>query len=146
MPIRTMAVLASAALAVAGCTLPDAAPDTVYRQALESAVEAGQCEGPGIDALWSSYRRWYAVSASIAHYHPASEAEALLRQAEMFRILGCPAVVRATYEFLLQRFPGPAFAAERETALRGLTGLGPPLPLFRPGARTDGIAQRGTAA
>jgi len=128
---RNLTALASAALIVAGCALPRPSPDTAYQQALETAIEAGQCDGPTIDALWSAYNHWYATAASLTYYHRSSEAAALLRQGETFRLLGCPTVARATYELLLQRFPDPAYAEEREYAQQGLADLNPAIPLLR---------------
>lgn len=130
MHTRTLTALASAALIAAGCATPTA-PDTAYRQALETAIEAGQCDGPTIDALWSAYNHWYATAATLAYYHRSSEAEALLRQGETFRLLGCPAAARAAYEQLLQRFPEPDYAEQRAVALQALAGLAPPVPLLR---------------
>ncbi|AWK88220.1 hypothetical protein [Azospirillum thermophilum] len=153
MPKRTpaavaapLAALLTATLAVAGCMMSSPAPDTEYRQALEKAIEAGRCEGPQVQAMWAAYHRWYAVSTSIGYYHPNSEAEALLRQGEMFRILGCANVARATYEMLLQRFPGPNFEFERDFASRALASLPPPvLPPVPQGGAGGVTAPTGSA-
>ncbi len=139
MPTRNRQAIAGTALAGAlllagGCAMTSPAPDTAYRQALEAAVEAGRCEGPTVEALWTAYDRWFAVAASLASYHRGTEAGALLRQGEAFRILGCPAAARDTYETLLQRFPDPDYELERNAARRGLMDLpiNPPTPLLRP--------------
>lgn len=131
--LKTMAgaALASATLIVAGCAAP-VPPDTAYRRALETAIEAGRCDGPTVDALWSAYDRWYATAASLAYYHRASEAEALLRQGETFRLLGCPTAARAAFDQVLRRFPEPDYTEQRAYALQGLAGLAPAVPLLRP--------------
>jgi hypothetical protein len=135
MLLRTLAALAGAALATACSTVPDA-PDAEYRRALEAAISAGKCEGPTIDALWSAYHHWYSVAATMPSYHRATEADALLQQGEMFRILGCPEVARASFDMVLKRFPGTPYAMKRDHASRALAGIDPPLRLNRgPDAR-----------
>ncbi len=139
--------LAGAVLLTGGCAMTAPAPDTAYRQALEAAVEAGRCEGPTVEALWAAYDQWFAVAVSLASYHRGTEAGALLRQGEAFRILGCPAAARDTYETLLRRFPGSDYEAERNAARRGLMDLpvNPPTPLLRPAPAVTS-ALRGPAA
>lgn len=130
MPLRPVPILA-VLLAVAGataCTRLPAAPDTEYRQALETALAEGRCEGPAVDRLWDAYHRWYAIASSLMAHHRGEEAVALLRQGDRFAALGCPAVARASYETLLQRFPGPAYAHERDGAALALRALPPPPP------------------
>ncbi|KAA0678936.1 hypothetical protein [Roseomonas genomospecies 6] len=153
MPTRTRRAIAGTALAGAvllagGCATSVPAPDTVYRQALEEAVVAGRCEGPTVEALWAAYDRWFAVAASLASYHRATEAGALLRQGEAFRILGCPAAARETYETLLQRFPDPDYELERNAARRGLMDLpiNPPAPLLRPAPAVTSALRGPTSA
>lgn len=130
MQLRTLAALTGAVLVAACSTVPDA-PDAEYRRALEAAISAGKCEGPTIDALWSAYQRWYAVAATMPSYHRATEADALLQQGEMFRILGCPDVARASFDMVLKRFPGTLYAMKRDQASRALAGIAPPLRLNR---------------
>lgn len=141
---RTVAALSAAALAVLGCATPPPAPDTAYRQAVESAIVAAACEGPAVDRVWSAFHQWYAAASTLADYDMGSEAAALLRQGEMFRILGCPDQARASYQTLLARFPHPRYAPEREHAAHALMALPPPAVL--PGNPTRlRIARTGTA-
>lgn len=132
---RRLKLSLGAALVMTGCASP-VPPDTAYQRALETAIEAGQCDGPTVEALWSAYNSWYATAASLTYYHRSSEAEALLRQGETFRLLGCPMVARAAFEQVLQRFPEPDYAEQRAYALQGLAGLAPPVPLLRPPSPT----------
>lgn len=128
--LRTLGVLAGAALA-AGCATAPSTPDSDYRQALEAAISAGACEGPSVQAMWAAYQRWYAVAATMPSYHRGSEADALIQQGEMFRILGCRDVARASFDMVLKRFPGPSYAAQRDGATRALAAIDPPLRLNR---------------
>jgi hypothetical protein len=121
-------MLLAVLLGVAGCTTT--APDTAYRRELEKAISAGSCEPRALENMWAAYHQWYAVSSSLADYHQFYEAEALLRQGEMFSILGCRDVARASYDMLLKRFPGPDHRSARERAAAALTDLNPPpMPL-----------------
>lgn len=131
MLLRTLAALAGAALAATGCATVPATPDTAYRQALETAITAAKCEGPAVEAMWAAYHRWYSAAATMPSYHRSSEADALLQQGEMFRILGCRDVARASFDMVLKRFPGPSYALKREEASRALAALDPPLRLNR---------------
>ncbi|WP_244433588.1 hypothetical protein [Azospirillum sp. B506] len=102
------------------------APDSDYRQALEKALTAGQCDGDAVRDMWSAYGRWYGVASSIAGYWKSDEAAALLRQGDRFRILNCTEVARASYQTLIRRFPEDGFAPLREAARASLRSLPPP--------------------
>ncbi|HYD71151.1 hypothetical protein [Azospirillum sp.] len=128
--LRTLAALAGAVLA-AGCATAPSTPDSDYRRALEAAISAGKCEGPAVQAMWTAYHRWYSVAASMPSYHRGSEADALLQQGEMFHILGCRDVARASFDMVLKRFPGPSYTPQREGATRALAAIDPPLRLNR---------------
>ncbi|CAO3459144.1 hypothetical protein [Azospirillum largimobile] len=123
------AAAAACLFVLAGCAQLSQAPDSDYRQALEKAITAGQCDGDSVRDLWSAYGRWYAVASSIAGYPKTDEAVALLRQGDQFRILGCPEVARASYQTLIRRFPEDGFTPLREAARASLQALPPPLPL-----------------
>lgn len=115
-------------LAVTGCTELQQSPDSGYRQALETALINGRCEGATVRRLWSAYDRWYAVGSSISGHDRIDEAEALMRQGRQFRILGCLEVARASYTALLRRFPGDEYAAWRDDALMALRSMPQPTP------------------
>ncbi|AWU97744.1 hypothetical protein [Azospirillum ramasamyi] len=124
------AAAAAACLSVlAGCAQLSQAPDSDYRQALEKAITAGQCDGESVRDLWSAYGRWYAAASSIAGHSRTDEAVALLRQGDQFRILGCPEVARASYQTLIRHFPEDGFTPLREAARASLQALPPPLSL-----------------
>ena len=122
------AAAAACLFVLAGCAQVPQAPDSDYRQALEKAITAGQCDGDSVRDLWSAYGRWYAVASSIAGHPKTDEAVALLRQGDQFRILGCPEVARASYQTLIRRFPEDGFTLLRETARASLQALPPPAP------------------
>ncbi|MBK1840857.1 hypothetical protein JHL17_25965 [Azospirillum sp. YIM B02556] len=125
---------AACLLVLQGCAQMSQAPDSDYRQALEKALTAGQCDGGAVQDMWSAYGRWYAVASSIAGHPKTDEAVALLRQGDQFRLLNCPEVARASYRTLIGRFPEDGFAPLRETARASLRSLPPPLP--KPGQPT----------
>ncbi|WP_146210735.1 hypothetical protein [Azospirillum sp. TSO35-2] len=133
------------ALAVAGCAQVSQAPDSDYRQALENALVTGRCDGTAIDRMWSAYGRWYAIASSIAGHRMADEAESLMRQGQQFQTIGCPAVARASYRTVLQRFPQDDFAALRENARAALQTL-PPSVASAPPAASAGPRPTGSAA
>lgn len=122
------AAAAACLFVLAGCAQLSQAPDSDYRQALEKAITAGQCDGDSVRDLWSAYGRWYAVASSIAGYPKTDEAVALLRQGDQFRILGCPELARASYQTLIRRFPEEGYAAICEAAHASLRTLPPLLP------------------
>lgn len=134
-PVLPAAVAAACLSVMAGCAQLSQAPDSDYRQALEKALTAGQCDGDAVRDMWSAYGRWYAVASSIAGHPKTDEAVALLRQGDQFRILNCTEVARASYRTLIHRFPEDGYAAMREAARDSLRTLPPPLPA--PGGPTQ---------
>lgn len=109
-----------------GCLQAPQSPDSDYRQAFEKALTVGTCDGEAVNGMWTAYGRWYAVASAITGHPKTDEAAALLRQGEMFQIIGCPAVARASYTSLLQRFPEGEFAPLRDDARAALQSLPPP--------------------
>lgn len=118
---------AGAAL-LAGCVQVPHSPDADYRQAFQNALITRQCDGEAVNGMWAAYDRWYGVATAIAGYDRSDEAAALLRQGREFGLLGCPAVARASYAALLQRFPDPSFQTLRDHARQALQALPPPAP------------------
>ncbi|MBP2232396.1 hypothetical protein [Azospirillum agricola] len=124
-PSRLAAALA---MLLPGCVQLPQSPDSDYRQAFEKALAVAQCESDAVQGMWAAYGRWYAIASSITGHRRTDEAAALLRQGEMFAIIGCPGVARASYATLLQRFPEPDLTALRESARAALQALPPPPP------------------
>ncbi|PWC81290.1 hypothetical protein TSH100_27370 [Azospirillum sp. TSH100] len=127
--VLAAAVAAFGLLALGGCAQLSQAPDSDYRQALEKALTAGQCDGDAVRDLWSAYGRWYGVAASIAGHPMTDEAAVLLRQGDQFRILNCTEVARASYQTLIRRFPADRFSPLRDAAQASLRTLPAPPPV-----------------
>lgn len=116
-------------IAVSGCMMASGDhPDRSYVNAYQRAIGAGQCEGEAVTSMWTAYNQWYAVASSIYGYYKSAEADALLRQGQQFGIMGCPAVARASYQALLQRFPGDDYVVVRNQADVAMRALPPPPP------------------
>ncbi|WP_211100186.1 hypothetical protein [Azospirillum halopraeferens] len=113
---------------VGACAGAPPAPDSAYRRALERAVAEGRCDGPAVDGLWSAFRDWYAAGATIAGHDRGDEAAALLRQGDLFLVMGCPEVARTSYAAVPERYPEPALAALRRDAAAALHALPVPVP------------------
>lgn len=140
--IRLPSLLAVTALALlaGGCAtvLPPSA-EVAYRQALGAALAEGRCNGPAIGEVWDAYDRWYIASGGDQNARAGVEADVLLLQAEVFRARGCDAVARDSYDELLRRFTGDAYAFQRAQALRGLDELPPPFPTPAPTTRVAAL-------
>ncbi|MCG5243503.1 hypothetical protein [Azospirillum doebereinerae] len=123
LPVRLTAALG---VLLAGCVQVPQSPDSDYRQAFEKALVVGQCEGEAVEGMWAAYGRWYAVASAIPGHRKTDEAEALLRQGDLFQVIGCPGVARASYTALLRRFPEIDFTPLRDSARMALGSLPPP--------------------
>lgn len=114
-----------------GCSALWPQPSDAYLDSLAGALAEHACPPAGLGTVFGAYDAWTGKAPLGDGYYPGIEADALLAQADAFRLAGCDEAARRSYEELLRRFSGASFRAQRARALWWLRTLPPPYPVTR---------------